>query len=180
MRRGPLGAVIRGRCRVVSRVVLLTAAFALGACSVNNGPVPVVANGTDSTNALSASPIQSEANDLVDATPSPQVLTYFRSYVSDKYGQIELTPILDISSYHTVNLEIIAGTRHESKSSLRVQVYMGKIQGTTLSQLIDHYTIEISSTRIHSYDVIGPDLLVWIMGAPANTKVDVQAWVFLH
>ncbi len=100
--------------------------------------------------------------------------------MSDKFGQIELTPILDISSYDTVNLEIIAGTRHQSKGSLRVQVYMGKIQGTTLSQVIDNYAIEISRTRIHSYDVIGPDLVVWIQGAPANTSVDVQAWVFLH
>jgi hypothetical protein len=152
----------------------------LGACSFSNRTEPEVAVVTDTANSLSASPIQTTVNDLPDTSPSPQVLTYFRTYVSDKFGQIELTPILDISSYHTVNLEIIAGTSHQSKRSLRVQVYMGKIQGTTLSQVTDNYAIEISRTRIHSYDVIGPDLVVWIQGAPANTSVDVQAWVFLH
>jgi hypothetical protein len=118
-------------------------------------------------------------NDLPATSLSPQMLTYFRTYVSDKFGQIQLTPILDISSYRTVNMEIIAGTRHEATRGLRVQVYMGKINGTTLSEVIDAFTIDMR-VRIHSYDVIGPDLLVWLQGAPANTKVDVQAWVFLH
>jgi hypothetical protein len=157
--------------RPCTRVVLLTAAFVLGACSFSNGTEPEVANGTDPANSLSAS--------VPDPSPLPQVLTYFRTYVSDKYGQIEVTPILDISSYRTANLEITAGIRLQPTKRLRIQVYMGKIQGTTLSQMIDAFTSGMR-VRIHSYDVIGPDLLVWLQGAPANTKVDVQAWVFLH
>ena len=77
-------------------------------------------------------------NDLPATSLSPQMLTYFRTYVSDKFGQIQLTPILDISSYRTVNLEIIAGTRHQSDRGVsESQVYMGKINGTTLSEVID-------------------------------------------
>jgi hypothetical protein len=33
---------------------------------------------------------------------------------------------------------------------------------------------------IHSYDVMGPELNVWVTGAPPNTAVDIQAWVFLR
>ena len=63
--------------------------------------------------------------------------------------------------------------------NLTVAVHMGKISGTTLSQEIDHFSLS-GPTLIHSYDVIGPDLAVWLFGVPPNSDVDVQAWVFLH
>ena len=35
-------------------------------------------------------------------------------------------------------------------------------------------------TLIHSYEAIGPDLAVWVIGAPPTTDIDIQAWVYLH
>ncbi len=77
----------------------------LGACSVTNG------NGSAAASA-SSQPIATSASEEPPYTPpSPQVLKYFQTFTSDDAGQIELTPILDISGYRTVNLEVGAGVR---------------------------------------------------------------------
>ena len=34
--------------------------------------------------------------------------------------------------------------------------------------------------EIHTFDVIGPELRVWIQGPLPNTDVPIEGWVFLH
>ena len=63
--------------------------------------------------------------------------------------------------------------------NLTVAVHMGKISGSTLSQEIEHFALG-GPTLIHSVDVIGPEIPVWVLGAPPNGDVDIQGWVFLH
>jgi len=108
---------------------------------------------------------------------TPQLKTYFKKFTSDKFGQIQLTDILNIKPFDRVNLEII--NFPNPIPNLTAAVHMGKISGSTLSQEVEHFALG-GPTLIHTYEVMGPDLAVWVMGAPPNTDVDIQAWVFLH
>ena len=56
---------------------------------------------------------------------------------------------------------------------------MGKISGTMLSQSVGRFPLNDDAV-IHSFDVIGPELIVQLTGAPANADVPVQGWVFLN
>lgn len=108
---------------------------------------------------------------------TPQVKTYFKKFASDQHGQIQLTGILNIKPFDKVDLEIL--NFPNPLPNLTVAVHMGKISGSTLSQEVEHFALG-GPTLIHSYEVIGPDLAVWVLGAPPKTDVDIQAWVFLH
>jgi hypothetical protein len=108
---------------------------------------------------------------------TPQLKTYFKKFKSDPHGQVQMTGILNIKSFAKVNLEII--NFPNPLPNLTVAVHMGKISGSTLSQEIDHFALS-GPTLIHTYEVVGPDLAVWVLGAPPSTDVEIQAWVFLH
>jgi hypothetical protein len=53
---------------------------------------------------------------------------------------------------------------------------MGKISNATLSQRIFNGPIP---QTIRTFDVVGPELVIWLMGAPANSTEQVQIWVYL-
>jgi hypothetical protein len=168
--------VASGKRRVASRrMILIMTAFVLAACdssSASDSPAasPSVSSGSATTQVPSSITTSSEGT---------QLLKYFRSFTSDEGGQIQLTGILDIAAYHTVNLEIVAGYPDQVQD-LEVTVNMGKITGSTLSESIDDFTISVPDIHIHTYPVIGPELAVWVLGAPPHTDVDIQAWVFLN
>jgi hypothetical protein len=156
--------------RVVSRTTLIAALVALAACTADVEATSPSVSPDSTSGEQSVVPDQS------------RVLKYFGRYTSDRLGQIELTGILDIRDFHTVNLEIDARYPGQARN-LKVRVITGKISGTTFAVSLDHFTLDFRQfghLRIHSYDVIGPELVVWILGATPNTDVDVQAWVFLH
>ena len=108
---------------------------------------------------------------------APQLKTYFKKFKSDHLGQIQLTGIVNIRNFDTVNLEVTNWP--DPIPNLTVAVHMGKISGATLAQEIDHFSLG-GPVLIHTYSVAGPDLAVWIQGAPPKVDVKVQAWVFLH
>jgi hypothetical protein len=62
---------------------------------------------------------------------------------------------------------------------MRVNVMMGKISGATLSSTVGSFALG-TSTTIHTFNVIGPEASVVLTGGPANTVVNLQAWLFLH
>jgi hypothetical protein len=106
-------------------------------------------------------------------------LTYFQDYLSDSFGQIFLTGILDIRPYRKAHVEILQFP--SNVPNLNVSVVMGKISGWTLAQKIDQFPLGSGGTpKIMSYDVVGPDMSVYIDGGPPDTPVSIQAWVFLH
>jgi hypothetical protein len=108
---------------------------------------------------------------------TPQLKTYFKKFKSDQLGRIQMTGILNIKPFNKVNLAII--NFPNPIQNLTVAVNMGKISGQTLAQEIEHFALG-GPVLIHTYNVIGPELAVWVKGAPPNTNVDIQAWVFLH
>lgn len=108
---------------------------------------------------------------------TPQLKTYFQTYRTDHLGQIELTGILNIRVFDRVSLEIL---NHPNPiPNLTVTVALGKLSEATLGQEIDRFLLD-SNPVIHTYDVVAPELTVWVLGAPPDTDVDLQAWVFLH
>jgi len=161
---------IRKEKTAVKRMLVGSAmVFVFAACSPNSG-----------SGSNTVSPSRTGGGDSVPDTS--QVFTYFDRYTSDRLGQIQLTGILDIQAFGTVNLEIDAGYPDQARN-LTIEVSMGKISGETFAESIDRFTLDFrrfERSRIHTYDVIGPDLTVWILGAPPHMDVDVQAWVFLH
>ncbi len=107
----------------------------------------------------------------------PQLLTFFQSFTTNAQGQISLTGIIDISAYQQINLEIIQFPGNVP--NLTVDVMIGKISGSTLAQVISAFALSTSAV-IHTFNVVGPELSVTLVGGPANTTVNIQAWVFLH
>src|SRR5215510_3085430 len=103
---------------------------------------------------------------------TPQLKTYFKKFKSDQFGQIQLTGILNIKPFDKVNLKII--NFPNPIQNLTVAVNIGKISGQTLSQEIEHFTLG-GPVLIHTYDVIGPELTVFVMRTPPDTNVDIQA-----
>lgn len=108
---------------------------------------------------------------------TPQLLTFFQSFTTNAQGAIFLTGIVDISTYQQVNLEIIQFPGNVP--NLTVDVTMGKLSGSTLGQVISAFALSTSAV-IHTFNVVGPELSVTLVGGPANTVVNIQAWVFLH
>ena len=107
---------------------------------------------------------------------TPRLLSYFKTFTTNQHGNIRLGGIHDIKAYTKVHIEIMSWPN--PTSNLKATVMMGKIKGTTLAQTVGTFSIT-SSPKIHSYEVVGPDLVVSIKG-PKKKKVNIQAWVFLH
>ena len=62
---------------------------------------------------------------------APQLKTYFKKFKSDHLGQIQLTGIVNIRNFDTVNLEVTNWP--DPIPNLTVAVHMGKISGATRS-----------------------------------------------
>lgn len=107
----------------------------------------------------------------------PELKTYFQTFKTDQLGQIFLTGILDVKSFNKVSVEIIQWPH--TPVQMTVQCNMGKISGSTLAQTLKQFPLG-TTAQIHAFDVIGPDFSVVLTGAPPNTDVPIQAWVFLH
>ena len=108
---------------------------------------------------------------------TPQLLTFFKPFTTDAQGSILLSGIIDIKDYRQVDLEIVQSSGNGP--NLTVSVYMGKISGTTLSQVVGTFPLG-SAASIHTFNVIGPEINVVLAGGPANTVVSIHAWLFLH
>jgi hypothetical protein len=108
---------------------------------------------------------------------NPTLLTYFQSFTTSQFGQIFLTGIIDVSANKEADLEI---TQFPSNvPNMTVSMNMGKLSGSTLGATVGSFPLS-SGPTIHTFNVIGPEASVIITGGPANTVVNIQAWLFLH
>jgi len=104
-------------------------------------------------------------------------LTFFDTITTDAQGQIFLTGIVDITAYEQADLEIIQFPGNVP--NITVDISMGKISGSTLAQSVGSFALD-SPAVIHTFNVVGPEMSVVLTGGPANTAVNLQAWLFLH
>lgn len=127
--------------------------------------------------------VQGDAQDMPDSKPemqdltNPTLLTYFQSFTTNQFGQIPLTGIIDVSANKEADLEIIQFPGNVP--NMTVSVSMGKLSGSTLGASVGSFALNTAAT-IHTFNVIGPEASVIITGGPANTAVNIQAWLFLH
>ena len=108
---------------------------------------------------------------------TPQLLTFFKPFTTDAHGTIFLSGIVDIKDYRQADLEIIQFPGNVP--NLTVNVQMGKISGTTLAQTVGTFPLGTVAV-IHTFNVVAPEMAVIVGGGPANTVVNIQAWLFLH
>ncbi len=78
--------------------------------------------------------------------------------------------IIQAAGYHKVS--VLVGDTHAAS----FMINMGKISNTTLSQM---FTRPTSPHRIYTFDVIGPEFVLWLTGGPPNGTDHVRLWVFL-
>ena len=107
----------------------------------------------------------------------PVLKTYFSTFTTDALGQIDLTGVLSVKSYNTINVELIQWPAAPGVN-MTAQCDIGKISGSTLAQTVAQFPLG-TSAQIHTFNVIGPEFRVVLTGGPASTAVPIQAWVFL-
>jgi hypothetical protein len=79
--------------------------------------------------------------------------------------------ILDIRRFRRVNIRV------GSTKATSFQVFMGKISIATLSEI--RLVVQPPDQRIHTLEVVGPEMTLFLMGGPPNTQERVQLWVYL-
>ena len=77
---------------------------------------------------------------------------------------------LDVSEFRKITVRI--GTCKAQSASMHI----GKISGPTLAVA---YDIPLNNNA-HTFDVIGPQMTLWLKGGPPNTGEKVQVWVYLR
>jgi len=107
---------------------------------------------------------------FINFVDNPAVLNY------SQHGeaQVPLDPqtgsIIDVTGFRRVS--ILIGSTNASSCVM----YMGKISGTTLSQ---SFSVPLDA-MIHTFEVIGPQMNLWLMGGKPNAIENVQLWVYLR
>jgi len=112
---------------------------------------------------------QLATNQFINFVNSPVTVTYSAS----GQAQVKLTtagPVLGIAGYRRVSVQI--GSTHAT--NMRVQI--GKIAGPTLSQFVFNGPAD---QKIHTFEVVGPELVLVLSGAPAGSTEHLQVWVYL-
>jgi hypothetical protein len=79
--------------------------------------------------------------------------------------------ILDIRKFRKVHI-CVGSTKAAS-----FQVFMGKISGPTLSEI--RLVVQPPDHKVHTLEVVGPEMTLWFMGGTPNTQEQVQLWVYL-
>ena len=95
-------------------------------------------------------------------------------YNQGKEAQVPLDPqtgsIIDISGFRRISVRI-GSTKAKSFS-----VFIGKISGATLSQEFN----QAVDDQIHTFEVVGPQMNLFLKGGKANSEEKVQLWVYLR
>jgi hypothetical protein len=107
-----------------------------------------------------------------------KLLTFFKTFTTDRQGQIPLTGIQSLDGFGKVNMEIAQFPT--TVTGVRAEVSMGKMTGTTLAQVVDSFLLPTRAPTIKTFDVVGPELSVLLVGARPGTDVGIQGWIYLH
>jgi hypothetical protein len=118
------------------------------------------------TSAALAQPVSTRLINFVD---TPASITFSQSGKAWVPLDPQTSNIISTTGYRKVNIRI--GTT----SATSIMVNMGKISGPTLSQMFT----QTMSQKIHTYDVVGPEMVLWLTGGPPNKTEKVQLWVYL-
>jgi len=107
---------------------------------------------------------------------TPKLLLFEGTHKTDQFGQIFLTDTIDVSQYNRVSFEIEPEVG--SNNTMQVEILHGKLSGWTLGQAMVTFSMT-DPIRIRSFEVIAPEISVFLTGGTPNTDVSLQAWLFL-
>jgi hypothetical protein len=105
---------------------------------------------------------------LYDFVDPPAAITY--SPTGDAQVPLDTNPIVDVTEFRQVSVRI--GTPMATSWSL----VMGKISGVTLA--VEH--MRSVDNAIHTFDVVGPEIALWLKGGPPRSRDKVELWVYLR
>jgi hypothetical protein len=108
---------------------------------------------------------------------TPAFTTYIQTFTAPNNGIIPLTGALNVESFNTINFMVRQLPNINVK--MTVLCIIGKISGQTIAQTVASYPLPNEDT-IHTVPVTGPEFSITLTGAPPNTAVPIEAWVFLH
>ena len=111
--------------------------------------------------------------------PNTRFINFVDSPAAIQYNQYGNAPvILEPPTQWVIDLRqfrrasICIGSANASSFWLA----MGKISGATLAQT---YTQPVDG-NIHTFEVIGPQMVLWLLGGTPNSQEQVQLWVYLR
>ena len=105
---------------------------------------------------------------LFNFVDTPATIAY--SQFGEAQVPLDTNPIIDVTGYRRVNVRI--GQTKATSFSL----YMGKISGSTLSV----ETMRPIDNAIHSFEVVGPEIGLWLKGGTPRSREKVQLWVYIR
>ncbi len=105
---------------------------------------------------------------LYNFVDTPAGIVY--SQFGEAQVPLDANPIIDVTGYRRVNVRI--GQTKAASWSL----YMGKISGSTLSV---ENMVPIDNA-IHSFEVVGPEIALFLKGGTPKSREKVQLWVYLR
>ena len=116
-----------------------------------------------------ASSAQMASTRFINFVDTPATVTY------NQYGEAVVRldaqggSSIDVSGFRKLSVRI-GSTRATS-----FRIAMGKISNTTLA-----YPFDLPrNQRINTFDVVGPEMSLWLRGGPPNTTETVQLWLYL-
>jgi hypothetical protein len=106
---------------------------------------------------------------FINLVDTPAAVTYSAS----GQAQVQLHPtagaIIQVAGFRKVSIRI------GSTQATSLHVIMGKLSGTTVGA---RFTRPINQ-QIHTFDILGPELALWLIGGPPGTTENVLLWVYL-
>lgn len=102
-------------------------------------------------------------------TDTPASITYSASGSATIILDAATGGTVDLTGYRKICLEI------GKAKATTFTVVIGKISNSTLAQQF----VGTIDKKIHTYDVIGPQLTLRLTNGPPNTADTVQVWVYL-
>jgi hypothetical protein len=119
-----------------------------------------------------------------EAHAVPQLITYSRTFKADQNGMADITGILNVEAFGRVNVTL---QRSPSSSPEIQQMQLVLSMGTLSSEVVqahdnvfDLWDTDLNSAVINSFEVVGPEVSLKLVGAPANVDVFLEGWVFLQ
>ena len=105
---------------------------------------------------------------FIDLVTKPAII----KYDSRGIAQVLLDPtavIIKVNEFRKVSI-LIGSTK-----AISFSVNMGKLFGTTMAQSF----VQTVDSSIHTLDIVGPEMSLWLVKGPPNTQENVQLWVYL-
>ena len=106
---------------------------------------------------------------FINLVDTPVSVTYDNSGIAQVPLDAATGTVITVAGYRKVS--VLIGSGHATSFS----VVMGKSRGETLMAA---FTRPVS-TNIQTFDVVGPDMALWLRGGTPGRSETVQLWVFL-